>query len=136
MHCPKKASYFCNDGCGWSVARVSTVEGVTVTDILLDTGCSRTMARAELVRHDIIIQGETIPLKCPWDNVPYPIAEVRVQLEGVEVTVKAVVSQELLVAVLLERDVPELGQLFYSNLTTVHTLGIESALVTRAQAQR
>lgn len=61
---------------------------------------------------------------------------MRVQLEGVEVTVKAVVSQELLVAVLLERDVPELGQLFYSNLTTVHTLGIESALVTRAQAQR
>lgn len=48
------AGYFCNDGCGWSVARVSTVEGVTVTDILLDTGCSRTMARAELVRHDII----------------------------------------------------------------------------------
>ena len=40
MHCPEKASYFCRDGWGQSVARTGSVEGVMVTDILLDTGCS------------------------------------------------------------------------------------------------
>ena len=96
------------------------------------------MVRADLVPQDKLIQGEATTVKCVHgDNVLYPLAEVVVQVEGVEVTVKAAVFEQLPVSVLLGTDVPELGQLLHSNPITVHTSGIEHALVTtRAQARR
>ena len=49
MHCPEKSSYFCRDSRGRSVAGAGLVEGTSVSDILLDTGCTRTMVRRDLI---------------------------------------------------------------------------------------
>ena len=114
------------------------MEGVEVSDILLDTGCSRTMVHADLVPKHKIIPGEATTVKCVHgDNILYPMADVVVQMEGVELKVKVAVSEELPVSVLLGTDVPELGQLLHSNPITLHTPGFKYALVTtRAQSQQ
>ena len=64
------------------MARVGLVEGVVVSDILLDTGCSRTMVQSELVPEDRIIPGEAVTVKCAHgDTVLYPLAMVTLTLE-------------------------------------------------------
>jgi hypothetical protein len=40
------------------MTRRGCVQGVEVTDILLDTGCTQTMVRGDLVSQDQVIQGE------------------------------------------------------------------------------
>ena len=44
MQCPDNA-LFCDAGSGGAATRNGKVEGREVTDILLDTGCSRTMVK-------------------------------------------------------------------------------------------
>ena len=138
MHCPQNALHFCKDGRGRSIAWLGVVKGVEVLDILLDTGYSRTMVHADLVPKHKIIPGEVTTVKCVHgDNILYPMADVVVQVEGVELKVKVAVSEELPVSVLLGTDVPELGELLHSNPITLHTPGFEYALVTtQAQSQR
>lgn len=48
MQCPSKA-LFCGEKLSGAITRKGKVEGIEVTDILLDTGCSRTMVRRSLV---------------------------------------------------------------------------------------
>ena len=64
MYCLEKASYLCADGWGRSVARVGLVEGVRVSDIILNTGCSRTMVRSDLVPTDKLLPGEATTVRC------------------------------------------------------------------------
>ena len=138
MNCPDKASYFCKDGWGRSVARVGRVEGTAVSDILLDTGCTCTMVRADLVPEENLLPGEAATVLCAHgDTVLYPLARVRIDVEGVDMEVRAAVSESLPVSVLLGTDVPELGRLLHSNPLVVHTNGMDHALVTtRAQSKR
>ena len=76
MHCPEKVSYmyFCMDGQRWSVARTGSMEGIRVTDILLDTGCSRTMVRSNLVPAPRLLPGEAVDCQvCPWGYCSAPL---------------------------------------------------------------
>ena len=76
------------------MARVGLVEGVAVSDIMLDMGCSRTMVPSELVPEDWIIPGEAVTVKCAHgDMVLYPLAVVTLTLEGVTITAKAAVAR-------------------------------------------
>ena len=138
MHCPSKASYLCKDGWGRSVARVGQVEGTAVSDILLDTGCTRTMVRRDLVPEERLLPGEAVTILCAHgDMALYPLAMVRIEVEGVGMEVKAAVADSLPVSALLGTDTPHLGKLLHSNPLALHTTGIDHALVTtRARARQ
>ena len=49
MQCPSKA-LFCGGGRGLSTTHTGVVENKKVEDILLDTGCTQTMVRQDLVQ--------------------------------------------------------------------------------------
>ena len=136
MNCPGKASYFVKDGWGQTVARPGRVEGIAVSDILLDTGCTLMMVRSDLVGKNLI-PGEAVTVLCAHgDTALYPLARVIINVEGIEMEVEAAVSDSLPVSVLLGTDTIQLGQLLRSNPQTVRSSGFEQALVTtRGQAR-
>ena len=111
---------------------------VKVTEILLDTGCTQTMVRKDLILPEQLIEGEAATIRCVHgDNVLYPLAEVAIEVEGLDLTVRAAISETLPMSVLLGTDVPQLGQLLHSNPALVHSRGVEHALITtRAQAKK
>ena len=137
LQCPSKA-LFCGGGTGLAASCTGTVEQKRVGDILLDTGCSRTMVRRELVPNQRLLEGEAVAVRCAHgDTVLYPLANVHIQLGGVELTVKAAVAEKLPVSVLLGTDVPCLRALLQQTTQSADTQKVEEALVmTRAQARR
>jgi len=63
------------------VIRRGAVEGKEVHDILLDTGCSRTLVHQSLVPDKKIQEGEAIAIRCAHgDTVLYPLAEVSLEV--------------------------------------------------------
>ncbi len=90
------------------VPRPGTVEGTQVPDVLLDTGCSRTLLRRDLVPAEKILEGEGVAIRC---TVRYPLAKVQVQINGHTMEVEAAVSGMVPTSVLLGTDVPELMEL-------------------------
>ena len=89
-----------------------SVEGRSVTQILLDTGFSRTMVRRQLVPHTKILEGKMVYIKCAHgDTVLYPLAVVDIEVEGIPVHIEAAVVDTLPVEVLLGQDVSELPRL-------------------------
>ncbi len=55
------------------VTRGGVVEGWRVADILLDTGCSKTLVRRELVREEKFLEGDVVTIRCAHgDTVLYP----------------------------------------------------------------
>ena len=57
------------------VRRRRLVEGQEVQDILLDTGCTRTMVHVDLVPPEKFLEGDTVIIKCAdGDVVLYPLA--------------------------------------------------------------
>ena len=92
--------------------RRGVVEGRYVGDILLDTGCSRTLVRRALVPDKKMQEGDVVTIRCAHgDTVLYPVAEVEVEVGGRRIQVEAAVSDTLPVSVLLGTDVEELGEL-------------------------
>ena len=82
------------------------VEGQLVNDIVLDTGCSRTLVRSDLLGEKKF-EEETITVQCAHgDVVTYPLAKVELEVKGRALTVKAAVSDTLPQSVLLRTDVP------------------------------
>ena len=91
--------------------RSGFVEGNKVEDIVLDTGCSRTMIRRDLVPTTKILD-DAVTVQCAHgDTVAYPLAVVELTVDGLPLTVEAALSDTLPTAVLLGRDVPELKEL-------------------------
>ena len=138
--CPSKALY-----CGLRNAHNSTlersglVEGKYVKDILLDTGCSKTLVHHKLVPERKVLSGEVATIHCVHgDTVLYPVADLKLEVDGVPVSVKAAVSQTLPVSVLLGTDVPELGRLLGVKSSTFGENGRQGAMmvVTRAGARK
>ena len=81
-------------------------------DIVLDTGCSRTVVRRELVPKNKILEGAAVTIRCAHgDTVRYPLARVNIEVQGRRVTVEAAVSTTLPASVLLGTDVQELTTL-------------------------
>ena len=122
------------------VRRCGLVEGREVQDILLDTGCTRTMVHANLVPPGKILEGDTVTIMCAHgDIVLYPLAKVDMEMDGLQVNVEAAVSGRLPVAVLLGKDVPEFDQLLGNvDARPASTDAQEEAMVvvTHAQARK
>ena len=122
---------------GISTTRTGKVEGGDVHDIVLDTGCSHTMIHQDLIPVDKKIPGEAVTVRCSHGHVTlYPLADVHVQVDGIEFTIRAALSQTLPVSVLLGTDVPDLGRLLTRrSVGTSHSEPAEAMVVTRAQAR-
>eukprot|EP00731_Ephydatia_muelleri_P014418 Em0008g138a len=108
-----------------------TVEGQATEDILLDTGCSRTMVRTDLVAPSSVSSTQQVVIRCAHgEAVSYPTALVNMEIEGLQVCVEAAVCKSLPVSVLLGTDVPELFTLL-SRVRSQEDLGM--AVVTRSK---
>ena len=120
---------------GILVTRTGKVEGLAVNDVILDTGCARTMVCKDLVPEHKKVAGEAIRLRCAHgDIITYPVADLNLEVSGRTVRARAAVADKLPVSVLLGTDLPELGSLLCINTANAEE-GAEDALVTtRAQA--
>ena len=99
------------------VIKAGAVEGKQVPDILIDTGCSRTMVHEGYVPKDKLLQGVAIAIRCAHgDTVLYPLAQEELEVAGRKVTVEAAVSKTLPTAVLLGTDVAELAEILGEDL--------------------
>ena len=117
------------------VPKPGSVEGRKVPDILIDTGCSRTLVRKSLVPDDKILQGEVVAIRCAHgDTVLYPLALVQVQMDGHTLEVEAAVSDNLPMSMLLGTDVPEMVELLGGQVQKPTENAM--ATTTRAQAKR
>lgn len=94
------------------ILRSGVVEGRRVSDILLDTGCSRTLINQELVPESKLKDGGAVAIRCAHgDTVLYPLADVTLEVEGRQIVVEAAVSDTLPMSVLLGTDNTELAEL-------------------------
>ena len=85
-------------------------------DILLDTGCTRTIVHANLAPPQKFLEGDVVTIQCAHgDTVLYPLANVGIQVDWLEIEVEAAISENLPVEVLLGKDVPELSQLLVTD---------------------
>ena len=67
-----------------------TSEGTPVERILLNTGCSKTLVRKELIQKKKVLEGEAVTIQCAHgDTVLYPVAKVQMSVDGKVVDVKA-----------------------------------------------
>lgn len=58
------------------------VEGVAVSDNMLDTGSNRTLVKRDLVPAQKLVEGE-IPIRCAHgDIITYPIAKIEIEMGG------------------------------------------------------
>lgn len=114
------------------------MEGREVNDIVLDTGCSKTIIHHDLVPSKKLLPGEAVTIRCAHgDNVLYPLANVDLEVDGVPLTVEAAVSKSLPVYVLLGTDVPKLAEFVGSNTHGVRQQVNEAwVVVTRAGARK
>ncbi|MGJ8945896.1 hypothetical protein AB9K17_23690, partial [Salmonella enterica subsp. enterica serovar Kentucky] len=107
------------------------MEGQYVREIVLDTGCKRTMVCQELVPPQNVVEGDVATIRCAHgDTVLYPLAKVQMEIDGIPIEVEAAVSTTLPVSVLLGEDVPELQQLIGSNARSNNS-GSEDVMIDR-----
>ena len=92
--------------------KAGVVEGRSVGDILLDTGCSRTLVHRELVPESKLKDGKAVAICCAHgDTVLYPRADIMLEVNDKQISVEAAVSDTLPYSVLLGTDTPELVEL-------------------------
>ena len=105
--------------------------------IVLDTGCSRTLVRSNLIPQDKVLEGEDVAIRCAHgDTVLYPLALVHLEINGQHIDVEAALSDTLPMPVLLGTDVPQLQDFIGQAFSGEHQpLGTEDvfAVTTRAQ---
>ena len=90
------------------------MEGPQVRGILLDTGCSRTLVQQDLVPHREKMDGR-VSIRCAHGNVvSYALASISMKIGGQDIQVRAGISPNLPVPVLLGTDGPELVTLLQS----------------------
>ena len=74
--------------------------------VVLDTGCSRTLVRSDLVSQDKILEGEVVAIRCAHgDTALYPLARVHLEINDHSIDVEAALSDTLPMPVLLGTDV-------------------------------
>ena len=88
------------------------VEDQLANYIGLDTSCSRTLVRSDLLREKDFSQGGTVPVQCAHEDVvTYPLARLELEVKGWALIVEAVVLDRLPQLVLLGTNVPDLPEL-------------------------
>ena len=106
--CPSNALFGGEQGM-LGIKHSGVVEGNAVDDIMLETGCSRTMVRGDLVPREKILESRGAVVRCAHGNtVLYPTAQVCLEVDGYKINTTAAVTNTLLMAVLLGTNVPEL----------------------------
>lgn len=117
------------------VACIGTVEGHPVDEIVLDTGCSRTLVRKDLVPGEKLTGGE-ISIRCAHGDIfVYPLADVQIEVGGRQFEVQAGVSEKLPVSVLLGTDVPHLAELLKDRQRDFPN-GCSDAMAVQTRAKR
>ena len=95
-----------------------------MSDVILDTGCSQTLVWQDLVLAKKKLFGKAVMVRYMYahsDTALYALAEVEMELEGVKLKVKGVVSERLPVSVLLGTEVVELDWLLRSGHGSAYT---------------
>ena len=108
-----------------------------VKDIVLDTGAAKTMIRGDLVtEEDMVGSSIIVNASVRMEMVAYPVARVKIVVEGVTYTLDVAVSDSLPVSVLLGRDVPDLVNIGKTK-RKFSCVGVRDvmAVTTRAQAR-
>ena len=96
------------------------MEGISVDQIVLDTGCLQTMVRQYFVPESKIIEIEAVTTRCArGDTVLYSVAQLELEVDRLPLCVEAAVSKSLPVPGLLGTIVAELHQLLDESL--IHT---------------
>ena len=139
LNCPEKALYckrapkppiFASNR-RRSFYRHGTVDGKAVSNILLDTGCSNTLIRRDLVPESSLLDS-TIDVQCAHgDCMEYPLTELDIEANGKHFEVLAGVSEGLPTAVLLGEDVSGLQELLEQENSATALV-----VTTRAAAKR
>jgi len=113
------------------------VDGIPVKSVVLDTGCSRTLVRSDLVSQDNLLEGEVVAICCAHgDTVLYPLAKVHLEISDHNIDVEAAVSDSLPMPVLLGTDVPQVQDLIGQVLCREHQPErIEDVVVVTTRAQ-
>ena len=141
--CPSRALYSegrqCPGGEGMlpdsgAIHRSGTVDGSPMTDILLDTRCTRTLVHQRLVPRGRC-NGEVVIRCAHGDEVSYPLTVVEIAVGGQVFKVEAGVSHTLPVSVLLGTDVPQLVGLLHVGKQAKEEREPEEALVVTMQTQ-
>ena len=112
--CPSKA-LFCGhrnkprSAVEGTVLRQGVVNGFLVNDVLLDTGCSKTIVQRDLVGEEQWLEGESAIIQSAHgDAIAYPLAAIELETQGKPVLVNAAVSDTLPQSVLVGIDIPGL----------------------------
>ena len=118
--------------------KAGIIEGNATRNILLDTGCSRTLVHRDFVPSQKLLEGEALAIRCAHgDTVLYPLARVTVEIDGQAFEVQAAVADRLPLSMLLGTDVPHLSKLVSGQLGGKSPHQVEEALVvTRARARQ
>ena len=103
MQCPSKVLFSegrsakreTTNGRSRPLRRSGVVNGKTVADVVLDTGCMRTLVHDRLVPVGQRTKGAIIIRCAHGDEVTYPIAEVEISVSGRVLKVEAGVSRTL-----------------------------------------
>ncbi|KAL5479605.1 hypothetical protein EMCRGX_G023152 [Ephydatia muelleri] len=124
-----------------SLNRTGSVEGQKVKNILLDTGCSRTMVKKRWVPQERMLEGKMVSVRCAQgDTELYPLADIRMKVDGTPIRVEAAVADTLPVDVLLGTDVKQLSNLLGRSvprkITDKVAGGDGMVVVTRARARQ
>ena len=140
--CPSNPNLFCDErnatltsfNPNERIIRRGLVEGKPVSNLILDTGATRTLVRSDLLPPSIRMEGE-VTIRCAHgDAVTYPLADIKVSTGSKEFLVRAGISNTLPVPVLLGRDIP--GLLSLINGTTDQNEEDAFLVTTRAQEKR
>ena len=113
------------------------VEKKSVKEIVLDSGCYRTVVHRDLVPEGKIKEGVSVAIRCAHgDTVLYPVADISIDVEGKHIDVEAAVSDTLPVDVLLGTDVEELKELLVgSQRKPVEAFSVTTRSALRKQNQ-
>ena len=131
---------------GWKegLRRAGTMNGHRVDDIMLDTGCSKTMVHRHLVSKGELVEGKSSVVRCAHgDSMVYPMANVCIEIDGHKFRTEATVSDNLPVDVLLGTDIPALGSLIQGRqshgdamVATTRSMARKEALVEQVNQKR
>lgn len=124
---------------GPKVLKLGKVEGIHVGDIVLDTGCSRTLVHRDLVPEENLLAGEAVAIRYAQDDtILYPLAQVQLEVEQQVVNTIAAEANRLSMIMLLGTDMSLLSKLLSGELQKTQLVNkIDNALVvTRARAKK
>ena len=102
-----------------TVLREGVVNGFLVDDLLLDTGCSKTIVQRDLVGEEQWLEQESTIIQCAYgDAIAYPLAAMELEIQGKPVLVNAAVSDTLPQSVLVGTDVPGMLEMLQMRQST------------------